>query len=123
MRVTATLLVLSALLGSLSACGFQAGPVFRNIQNVKIRHIGPSGLTDTELDALKQKEMIKCLYQTTEVEEEETLRDLLQTTFLLVISDAAGDRNFELYTQQNLKGNKGKYYVNRCVHPIIRDLN
>lgn len=120
MRLTATLTLLSALFATLVACG--SGPVFNGISTVKVRHIGMSaGLSETKLDAKKQAELINCLYNTTEVEEADTLRELLQTTYLLEISDGQGDRSFELYTQQNLKGNKGKYYVNTCVYPLIRD--
>lgn len=121
MRAIATLSVLFVALGALTAC--QSGPVFRGITKVKVQHIGSTqGLTTTPLDSVREKDLIKCLYQTREVTEDQTLRDLLQTTYLLVISDAQGDRNFELYTAQNLKGNKGKYYVNSCVHPLIRDI-
>ena len=38
---------------------------------------------------------------------------------LLEIKDNRGIRNFELYTDVNLKGNKGKYYENRCILKII----
>ena len=123
MRATASLFAVAGLMvGTLGLTACASGPVFSGITKVQVRHIGSSeGLTETEFDAKSQKKLIDCLYDTREVTEPETARELLQTTYLLVITDKAGDRNFELYTARNLKGNKGKYYANTCVLPIVRD--
>lgn len=126
MRATASLVAVAGLIvGTLALTGCMSGPVFNGITKVQVRHIGSSeGLTETEFDAKTQKKLIECLANgTREVTEVETARELLQTTYLLVITDRAGDRNFELYTARNLKGNKGKYYANTCIFPIIRDAN
>lgn len=120
MRRIASFAALALAMGGtavLTACA--SGPVFNNIQQVKVRHIGTGGLVEKSLDANEEKALKKCLYNTREINEAQALRDLLQTTYLLEISDSKGDRSFELYTMQNLKGNKGKYYNNRCVYAII----
>ncbi len=65
--------------------------------------------------------MVKCLKTTTEISEGQTMRELLTTTYLLEISDNRGDRSFELYTRHNMKGNKGKYYVNKCAYDLIQE--
>ncbi|MEZ4321285.1 MAG: hypothetical protein R3F61_27665 [Myxococcota bacterium] len=119
MRTLAAFASLTLVMGALTAC--ESGPVFNRVTSVKVRHIGTSGLTETYLAPQQEKQMIKCLNETREIQENQALRDLLQTTYLLEIDDARGDRSFELYTTQNLKGNKGKYYVNRCVYRLIMD--
>lgn len=120
MRFTATIVVLAGLLGGLFAC--TTAPPFNGIASVKIRHIGPAGLTETTLNKLKERELMDCLYKTAEIKENQAKVDLLQTTYLLEVRDNLGDRSFEIYTTENMKGNKGKYFINRCVYPIIRDL-
>lgn len=119
MRIVVTLTALAIGLSSLTACG--GGPVFARINEVKVRHIGPSGLTETTLEQAEHQAMVKCLKQTKEIDEGQAKRDLLQTTYLLEISDNRGDRSFELYTRHNMKGNKGKYYVNKCAYDIIQE--
>ena len=118
MRVLTSISLLAGTLLVASACA-PAGP-FQGISAVKVRHITESGLKDKVFKEAEQQNLIGYLYQSTEVPEEQTLRELLQTTYLIEVSDAVGDRSFELYTTQNLKGNKGKYYVNTCIHDIIR---
>lgn len=117
MRVLTTISLLAGALVALTACADNAP--FQGISAVKVRHHGAAGLNEKALDDRAQKALIECLYRSVEVTEEQTLRDLLQTTYLIEVSDAHGDRSFELYTRQNLKGNKGKYYVNDCVYGIV----
>jgi len=119
MRSLALIATVTLALGTLAACA--TGPIFKNITSVKIRHIGSDGLTETFLEERQQRAVIKCLNNTAEITESKALRDLLQTTYLVEIVDKTGDRSFELYTRQNLKGNKGKYYVNRCLYKLIVD--
>lgn len=119
MRVLSTISLLAAGLAVLTACG--EPPPFAGITSVKVRHIGESGLKETVFEGKKQQAIQACLYSSVEVPEEATLRDLLQTTYLIEVSDSNGDRSFELYTQKNLKGNKGRYYVNDCIYKMIMD--
>ena len=116
-RSLAILTLAAGGLAGLMAC--DSGPTFNGIQQVKVRHIGTGGLVEKTLTQDEEKRLKKCLYNTREISESQALRDLLQTTYLLEISDSKGDRSFELYTMENLKGNKGKYYNNRCVYAII----
>lgn len=116
-RSFALLTLATGGLAALTACA--SGPVFSGIHEVKVRHIGTGGLVQKSLTPDEAKRLTACLYNTREIAEEQALRDLLQTTYLLEISDSKGDRSFELYTMENLKGNKGKYYHNRCVYTII----
>lgn len=118
MRALSSILVLSGALVALTACA-PSGP-FDGIRSVQVRHIGSGGLQDKKFPPNEMQKLVNCLYQTVEVAEEQTDRELLQTTFLVVVSDKLGDRSFELYTERNLKGNKGKYYTNTCIHSLIK---
>jgi predicted ATPase len=118
MRTLFPLLAVPAMLLGATACTSKA--TFQGISSVKVRHIGEGGLKDKVFKEAAMEELIACLYTTTEVTEEETKRELLQTTYLIEISDNLGDRSFELYTDENIKGNKGKYYVNTCIHELIK---
>ncbi len=117
MRAPMMLFLLAGSLLTLGACA-KEGP-FNKIRSVKVRHIGSNGLQDKVFTDEEMRQLVQCLYTSREVEEAQTLRELLQTTYLIEVSDALGDRSFELYTAENLKGNKGKYYVNTCIHKII----
>lgn len=102
----------------LAACG-QSGPVFSGISAVKVRHMSTGGLSSTDLTGADLKAAVQCLGGTTEIAANDADELLLTTTYLLVIRDRMGDRNFELYTENNLKGNKNKYYANPCIHKIV----
>ena len=116
MRELIALVGLTGALFVLPAC--QDGAVFDRISSVRVRHIGPKGLMNKKLSEDKQRQLVNCLYTSKEIQEDKD-QPLLQTTYLLEINDHFGDRSFELYTRQNLKGNRGRYYLNTCVYPII----
>lgn len=118
MRVLSPIILLAGVLITSSACS--NGAPFNKISSVKVRHIGAGGLKDKVFEGKTAESLVKCLYKTTETVEENTKQELLQTTYLIEISDNLGDRSFELYTMENLKGNKGKYYVNRCLYGLIQ---
>lgn len=118
MRVLIPLFAASGLLLGATACS-NAAP-FNGISSVTVRHIGEGGLKNKEFTAAEMQQLVGCLYTTVEIEEAMTKQELLQTTYLIEISDGLGDRSFELYTDENMKGNKGKYYVNRCMHDLIK---
>ncbi len=106
--------VLSILLGC-------SGPLFDNIQGIEVQVVSPNGLRRSNLAGPELAAAIDCLTtQTTDVGVEATeKRQLLQTTYLLLIRDNAGIRNFEMLTDYHLKGNKERYYENKCVHEIV----
>jgi hypothetical protein len=110
--------VLVALLG----CGEEA-PLFNGIYSVTVQKVGSRGLQKRVLGEQELPSVAECLAGgTTEIAAEAVLTDLLPSTYLIEISDASGARSFELYTQQNLKGNHGKYYANGCLLPQIQAL-
>lgn len=115
------LIVTSLLASGLTlTVGCKSDVTFQGIENVKVRHIGPNGLTEKEFTDREKEELKKCLYTSRQVQEKETLRELLPTTYLIEVSDNLGDRSFELYTAKNLTGNKGQYFVNDCIHGLIQ---
>ena len=118
MRVLTSISMLAGALLLSTACS--PGAPFTNIKTVTVRHIGKGGLQSKIFSPPKMQELVQCLYTTTEITEEQTKEELLQTTYLIEVTDNLGDRSFELYTTENLKGNKGKYYVNHCIHKLIQ---
>ena len=96
--------------------GCDAGAPFTEIQQISIRHIGANGLVKRDLDSDELARAQTCLVtQTRLIEPEAALTELLPTTYLIEVKDKGGIRSFELYTQENLKGNKGRYYQNGCI--------
>lgn len=104
--------------------GCSEGPLFDNIQGIEVQVVSPNGLKRTHLQDPELSSAASCLATTTnQVDVSETeKRQLLQTTYLLLIRDNQGIRNFEMLTDQHLKGNKDRYYENRCIHPIVNKL-
>lgn len=101
----------------LMAIGCIEGPPFTEIQDISIRHIGANGLVKRDLDAKELSRAQACLIQKTrEIKPEAALQELLPTTYLIEVTEKTEIRSFELYTQQNLKGNKGRYYHNPCIY-------
>ena len=113
----AALPLLSGLLG-LGGC-LPTGPTFNNITGITVQKVTADGLVNDELTDTKLQQTAQCLYQTQEVAEAGTEDMLLQETYLIQVKDNAGIRSFELYTRSNLKGNKGRYYTNRCIHKLV----
>ncbi len=116
--VARTLLVL----GLSSLVGCEKPPIYSNINKVIVHHqTVASGTQKTELVGQQLQRAIRCLYTTEEVTEEEALQqDFIQAIVVIQVVDRIGDRMFELFTNENFKGNKGKYYRNRCIHAIVR---
>lgn len=100
--------------------GCQAAPTFQGISGVTIQAVSVNGLKRTTLEQTGLREAINCLYATTDVEAGASAsRLLLDVTYLIQVEDNYGNRNFELYTDRHMKGNKGHYYENLCIHEII----
>lgn len=107
------------LLSLLLACG--EGPLFTDIQGIEVQVVSPNGLKRTHLDQTGLKVGIDCLNTTSQVTQADTeKRQLLQTAYLILVRDANGVRNFEMITDQHLKGNKERYYQNLCIHEILK---
>ncbi len=107
--------VLSILLGC-------SGPLFDNIQGIEVQVVSPDGLRRSNLSGPELQAAVSCLTsETADVEVEATeKRQLLQTTYLLLIRDNAGIRNFEMLTDYHLKGNKDRYYENKCINDMVQ---
>ena len=106
------------LLTLLVGCG--EAPLFNGIDGVVVQHVSANGLNKTDLQQTGLKLASECLHTGVEVSMEATeKRQLLQTTYLLIIKDSNGQRNFEMLTDQHIKGNKGKYYEVACLLPLV----
>ncbi|NCG17615.1 MAG: hypothetical protein GWP91_01185 [Rhodobacterales bacterium] len=85
-----------------------------------IQAVSVNGLKRTTLQQTGLREAVDCLYATTDVDASASAsRQLLDVTYLIQVEDNYGDRNFELYTDRHMKGNKGHYYENFCIFEII----
>lgn len=113
----AALLLAGAML-PLAACQ-PSGPAFRDVTKTTVRHIGSRGLTERTFSNRELVTVADCLYTTKKIEADQAETELLPTTYLIEVHDRQGVRSFELYTRSNLKGNKGQYYVNNCLHTLI----
>ena len=114
------MLTIAPLLAMLLGC--QEGPLFTNIQAVEVQVVSANGLKRTELEQTGLNRVAGCLYNTSEVKQNATeKRQLLQTTYLMIVRDNTGTRNFEMITDYHMKGNKGRYYENACVHELVKE--
>ena len=112
--------VFTPLLLALTGC-LSDPPLFAGISGVTVQHVSSNGLKRAPLEQTGLKKGIDCLYDTVEVSQEQTEeRQLLQETYLIQVKDKFGDRNFELFTDRHMKGNKGKYYESRCIYDIVK---
>jgi hypothetical protein len=101
-------------------CTCTSAPVYSNITEVVVRLQTPSGTSKETLAGDKLEKAKNCLYDTTEISREESKTELLQEIVLIEVKDRLGDRMFEFYTDENFKGNKGKYYRNRCMYRLLK---
>lgn len=110
--------LLVASLASLVGC--TASPVYNTIDGVTVHSQTPGGTSKDELTGERLEQARQCLDTTEEIPNSESKEDLLQEILLVQVKDRYGDRMFEFYTDENFKGNKGKYYRNRCMYKIIK---
>ncbi|MEM6927547.1 MAG: hypothetical protein AAF602_11500 [Myxococcota bacterium] len=110
------------VLGLSCLVGCEEPPIYSNIRSVTVhQQTGASGTQKTELTGEKLERAVQCLARTVETTEEESKKaDFIQDIVVIQVVDRIGDRMFELFTKEHLKGNKGKYYQNRCIYGIIR---
>jgi hypothetical protein len=100
--------------------GCTSPPVFTQITEVVVKTQGPGGTSSEPLTGERLDRARHCLYATEEIKKEDSKKEPLQEILLLQVKDRFADRVFEFYTNENLKGNKGKYYRNRCMFGIIK---
>lgn len=109
------------VLGLSSLVGCEKPPIYNEISKVIVHsQTGASGTQKTELRGEKFDQAVQCLYRTQEITAEDAKQELLQAIVVLQVVDRIGDRMFELYTTENFKGNKGKYYKNDCIYHVIQ---
>jgi hypothetical protein len=101
----------------LTACS--TPPTFTQIGAVTVMVQTPGGTSKVQLEGEQLEAAKACLYATEEIQQEESKSELLQEILLLQVQDRYGDRMFELYTDENFKGNK-KYYRNSCIFKVIK---
>lgn len=100
-------------------CGASEGPLFTDIATVNITKISSAGTQLRTLTGAEVGPFAGCLGATTEIAPEQAEEQLLVSTYLIEVTDTTGKHSFELYTSHTLKGNRGKYYTNPCVHDQI----
>ena len=106
------------LIGLLSGCS--QGPVFTNVQGVTIQMFTHQGLQKAELQQTGLRMASECLARTGEVSQEATeKRALMQTVYMIIVTDENGTRAFDLLTDRHLKGNKNTYYENTCIIDVV----
>jgi len=110
--------LLVATLASLVGC--TASPVYNTISGVTVQSQTTGGTAKDELTGERLEKAKACLYRTEEIQNSESKSELLQEILLIQVKDRYGDRVFEFYTDENFKGNKGKYYRNNCMYRIIK---
>ncbi len=105
------------LLAATFGCNGGDAAVFSSVNEISVRHISASGLTQTTLTGSDRSEAIRCLYTTSEVASDQG-RELLQSTYLIEVSDSHGDRSFELYTAA-MSGTRGLRKVDRELIALV----
>lgn len=116
--VSLTWFAVTSWLNTLAGCS--SPPVFNTIATVTVRTQTPGGLETRTLEGAQLDSARTCLAQTEEISFEEAKTELIQEILVLQVKDRLGDRMFEFFTDENFKGNKGKYYRNRCLYRIIK---
>jgi hypothetical protein len=100
--------------------GCTTSPTYNSISTVIVHSQTPGGTSKDELSGERLEKAKNCLYQTQEIDNSESKPELLQEILLIQVKDRYGDRMFEFYTDENFKGNKGKYYRSSCMYKIIK---
>jgi len=114
------MLVLATALALLTGCTEAA--TYQGISGITVHHQTAGGTSKKDLRGRQLEEASACLYTTRTVSQEEASDQFLGQVYLIQVKDRLGDRMFEMYTDRNFKGNKGKYYENRCIYRIIQEL-
>lgn len=108
------------LLISAGLWGCTTPPVFNGIGEVVIHTQGANGVKKDSLELDKLERASQCLYSTVEIDKSQAKKEVLQELLMVEVKDRLGDRMFEFYTDENFKGNRGKYYRNTCLYRIIK---
>ena len=96
-------------------------PVFTSVAEVVIQTQTPGGISREALKGDRLERAKTCLYNTVEIQKDQGKPELLQEILLIQVKDRYADRVFEFVTDENLKGNKGKFYRNTCLYRIIKN--
>lgn len=95
-------------------------PVFDGIGEVMIRTQTANGVKTEPLEGERLERAKSCLYSTVQIDKTQANPQVIQEVILLEVKDRLGDRMFELFTNENFTGNKGKFYKNNCIYRIIK---
>jgi hypothetical protein len=95
-------------------------PVFVGIGEIMIHVQTANGVKKEALQGERLERAKSCLYSTVEIPKNAAKPEVIQEVILVQVKDRLGDRMFELYTDENFTGNKGKYYRNGCMYRIIK---
>jgi hypothetical protein len=111
---------LLALVGCIGCFG--SAPVFLGISEISLVQQGSRGTEKKLLEGDALAEATDCLMSSQEIPQSQLSSELLPEIILLSVKDRLGDRMFELTTNENFSGNKGKYYYNACIYRIVKSL-
>ena len=117
MRLSCSIAAVTLLLAGTLGCA--EDKAFNGISDVQVRQISAEGLQERTFVGEDLNRLKNCLYKSDVIPQDEG-KQLLQSTYLIQVTDRNGERSFELYTESNMKGNKGKYYRNNCVYGLVR---
>ena len=107
------------LIGQLMMSGCASGPIFQNIESITVHRQDSKGTRKEKLTGKELDQVASCLYRTKIIPDEDANEPLLGSVLLMEVKDGQANRMFELFTQENFKGNKGKTYSNRCLYSLI----
>ncbi len=99
-------------------------PVFSSIEDVTLRQGSSRGLSDRAVSRREKDRIKDCLAKTTPAEAPAG-QDVvpLDKPYLLLVTDRGQVKSFEQYTAVYLRGNKGRYFKNTCLHAILTSLD
>ena len=110
-----------SLLLSAGLWGCSEQPVFNGVDEITIHIQTANGVKKETLEGERLNRAKSCLYTTSEIDASQAKSEVIQEVILLEVKDRLGDRMFEYYTNENLKGGKGKTYRNGCMFRIIKE--
>ena len=96
-------------------------PVFRSIDDVTLRYGSSQGLKDRPVSRRDKDRIKACLLDTKEAPTPDEVTPI-DRPYLLLVTDQGQVKSLEQQSERYLRGNKGRYFHNTCLHPILSSL-
>lgn len=99
-------------------------PVFGSVDDVTLRYGSSRGLQDRAISRRDKDRVKACLPNTKEAEPPapDSVTPV-ERPYLLLVTDRGQVKSFEQHSERYLRGNKGRYFHNTCLHPILTSLD